>query len=402
MTVGFLINTCEPFYRGGYERRAWAFARELARRGHDVRVYTSCPRDETIDGVRFVRLAPRRDYFNRRGVRNGWADLLFALAVLRLLGKLKERELDVLDICATPFLHLPAAALVARARKIPTVLTCHEALLAGLPAYARERGYRSLVLRLIVVKILERVYRLGTGLFDRRLAVSRRTAEALEKEGYPARETVEFGLEPEAFNPDPPAAPPAGEPVRFIFCGRLTPIKNVMVTVASLHGIMQGPRLRAEGLSFRFDIIGEGSERPRLERFVQRFGLEKSILFHGEIGEQAKRDLLDRAEIFVLSSPREGFSIATLEAMARGCAALVVSDPQNPNGALDFVRDRSEGLVVHVVPPDKSSLCIALTALCRDAPLRLALRRAAWQAAQSYRIEAQAAKLEAFYRQESP
>jgi len=57
MTIGFLLNTCEPFYRGGYERRAWAFARELARQGHDVRVYTSCPCDETIDGVRFVRLA---------------------------------------------------------------------------------------------------------------------------------------------------------------------------------------------------------------------------------------------------------------------------------------------------------------------------------------------------------
>src|SRR5580658_7176309 len=101
MIVGFLINTCEPFYRGGYERRAWTFARELARQGHDVRIYTSCPRDETIDGVRFVRLTPPRAYFNRHGVRNGWADLLFALGVLKLLWKLKAREFDVLDICAT-------------------------------------------------------------------------------------------------------------------------------------------------------------------------------------------------------------------------------------------------------------------------------------------------------------
>ena len=74
MTIGFLLNTCEPFYRGGYERRAWSFARELARQGHDVRIYTSCPRDETIEGVRFVRLAAPRRFFNARGVRNGSAE----------------------------------------------------------------------------------------------------------------------------------------------------------------------------------------------------------------------------------------------------------------------------------------------------------------------------------------
>ena len=390
MTVGFLINTCEPFYRGGYERRAWNFARELARQGHDVRIYTSCPRDETIDGVRFIRLAPPRCYFNSRGVRNGWADLLFALVCFKLLWKLKARELGVLDICATPFLHLPIAAFVARTKDTPAVLTCHEALLAGLPAYARERGYEGNILGALVVKILAVIYRLGTGLFTRRLAVSCRTATALEKEGYPAGGTVEFGLEPEAFNPDPPVAPLPGEPVRFIFCGRLTPIKSVSDTVTAFTSPL------FEGKPFRFDIVGQGSERFGLERAVQQAGLGKSVFFHGEVDESAKRNLLARAEVFVLSSLREGFSIATLEAMAQGCAAIVLNNPKKPNGALDFVHDQREGLVV---PPGVARLADALATLCNDATLRLALRRAAWQTARAYRIETQAAKLMAFYRQ---
>ncbi len=388
MTVGFLLNTCEPFYRGGYERRAWSFARELARLGHDVRVYTSCPRDETIDGVRFVRLVPPRAYFNARGVRNGWADLLFACAVLKLLRKLKPGELDAFDICATPFLHLPAAAFVARIKKIPAVLTCHEGLLYGLAHYAKERGYKSEFARALVVKTLSLIYRLGMGLFPRRIAVSRRTAVALEKEGYPGAEVVEFGLEPEAFSPDPPA-PPEGKSTRFIFCGRLTPIKQVLNTVVALAD------LNLEGKFFRFDIVGEGSQRQALEREIRESRLETMITFHGEVGEAAKRELLARAEVFVLSSPREGFSIATLEAMAQGCAAVVVSDPQNPNGALDFVRDRQEGLVVLA---GTDSLAAALTTVADDPALRLELRRAAWQAAHAYRIETQAAKLAGFLR----
>jgi len=82
--------------------------------------------------------------------------------------------------------------------------------------------------------------------------------------------------------------------------------------------------------------------------------------------------------------------------MAQGCAAVVVNDPENPNGALDFVHDQREGLVV---PPGVAQLAGALATLRDDATLRLALRRAAWQAAQAYRIETQAAKLVAFYRQ---
>ena len=41
------------------------------------------------------------------------------------------------------------------------------------------------------------------------------------------------------------------------------------------------------------------------------------VTFHGELSEKDKRAILARSEVFVLSSPREGFSVATLEAMAQ-------------------------------------------------------------------------------------
>jgi glycosyltransferase involved in cell wall biosynthesis len=390
MTVGFLINTCEPFYRGGYERRVWAFARELVRQGHDVRVYTSCPRDEIIDGVRFIRLGAPRRFFNRRGVRNGWADLLFTLNIARLFWKWRPGELDVLDVCATPFLHLPLVARIARARRIPVVLTCHEALLAGLPAYVRERGHHRSVVAGLVLRVLSILYRLGMGSFPRRIAVSQRTATAMAVENYPRSATVEFGLEPEVFSGAPPAGKPALAPASFIFCGRLTPIKSVDQTVKALL------LLRAEGIPFHFDIIGEGSERVKLEELVGRDPEAKqSFTFHGEVSEEQKRSLLASSEIFILSSPREGFSIATLEAMAQGCGALVVSDPALPNGALDFVRPEEGGVCVS---PGVEPMREALRKLACEPELRLALRRSARIAADHYRIKAQAQLLMEAYR----
>jgi glycosyltransferase involved in cell wall biosynthesis len=389
MRIGFLINTCEPFYRGGYERRTWSFARELARLEHDVRIYTSCPRDEVIEGVRFIRLGPTRNFFNQRGVRNGWADLLFALDVLKLLWKLKPGELEVMDVCATPFLHLPLMALVGRMRQVPCVLTCHEALLASLPAYARERGHESPMMGGLITRLLAEIYRFGVGLFPRRIAVSHHTAAALEEEGYPAKAVVELGLEREAFNPLPPTALPVGTPIRFIFCGRLTPIKSVENTISALSS------LKANYRPFHFDLIGEGSEMTELKRRVALAHMMEVVAFHGEVSEERKQVLLSRAEIFILSSPREGFSIATLEAMAQGCAAVVISDPEQPNGALDFVRDGIEGIVVPL-----PGLCFfeALEGLQQDAAHRLTLRQAAWKKAQEYKIESQGVKLLNVYR----
>ena len=388
MTIGFLINTCEPFYRGGYERRVWAFARELARGGHDVRVYTSCPRDEVIEGVRFVRLGAFRPFFNRRGVRNGWADLLFALNIVRLIWKLKPRELDVLDVCATPFLHLPLVAFVMRWKRIPVVLTCHEALLASLPEYVRERGHRDGLMAKIILLFLRALYRAGMGAVPQRIAVSRRTEAAMAQEHFPAAATIEFGLEPEVFHPQAPEARSAAGAVPLVFCGRLTPVKSIDQSVAALLD------LRLEAKLFHFDIIGEGSERARLEEMVAAAGAEPWFTFHGELSEEQKRALFAASDVFILSSPREGFSVATLEAMAQGCAALVINDPQRPNGALDFVRHDEEGLCV---APGPEALRDGLRLLLKDAALRLRLRRGAWIAAQRYRIENQARLLVKFY-----
>jgi len=399
LKIGFLINTCEPFYRGGYERHCWSLARELARQGHEVRIYTSCPQEETIEGVHFIPLTPARPYFSSRGVRNGWADMLFTLGIGPLFWRLRSRELDILDVYATPFIHLPLAALLVRYKGIPATLTCMEALLCALPSYARERGYHDPFAIDLITRLLAAIYRLGMGLFPRRMAISKRTAAALAQEGFPSLCTIEPSLEPAAFRLDPPAPPPQNQPRRFVFCGRLTPIKSVDVALQALLSI-KTETMRSEGAGpegtcpFRFDIIGEGSERARLEEMTRHAGARDVVTFHGEVTEERKLELLAKSEIFILSSPREGFSVATLEAMAQGCAALVVSDPQNPSGVLDFVSDEVTGLVVQ---PGAENMRHGLVRLIHDGEETLRLRQAAWLRAQDYRIEVKARLLAEAY-----
>ena len=307
-----------------------------------------------------------------------------------LFWKLRAGELEMLDVCATPFLHLPLIRLIAWVKRIPLALTCHEALLASLPGYVQERGHRGGLKAAILLRILTYLYCSGMGPISRRIAVSKRTAAAMAREGFPAEAVIEFGLEPEVRRPQAPAANEAvpGSPVRLVSCGRLTPIKSVDQAVLALLA------LRAEGETFHLDIIGEGGQRSRLEQLVAEAQAKSFFTFHGEVSEGEKRRLLAESEIFILSSPREGFSIATLEAMAEGCAALVVSDPAQPNGALDFVHREEQGLCV---APGIGAMKEGLRRLLQDAELRLRLRRGAWAMAETYRIEAQTGVLLNFF-----
>jgi hypothetical protein len=45
LSIALVIDRIEPFYRGGYERRAWELARRLALR-NQVTVFTSAPSSE--------------------------------------------------------------------------------------------------------------------------------------------------------------------------------------------------------------------------------------------------------------------------------------------------------------------------------------------------------------------
>ncbi len=388
MKIRFLINTSEPFYHGGYEARAWDFARALVRQQHEVTIYTSCDAPQEMEGVKFRPLAPTQSYFNQRGVRNLWADGRFTLGVLKLLGE-KERP-DILDVCATPYLHLPATKWVTRRWGVPLVATVHEALLHAIDDYVRQRGVTAPTYHGLYAKLLRGIYQRGLRAADHLLAVSANTAEGLEKEGYQVSETVEYGLNFSKF-PEPQKAPSQERPWRFIWVGRLTAHKKVETALLALHAMGQ------DGLRYHFDIVGTGAELPHLRAVAQGLGIAQHVHLHGFVSAEQKRELLAQADCLLMTSPREGFSIATLEAMASGCAVLAANPapPATPSAVVNLVTPGENGQLYEVEP---EKLTLALQALRKEPEQLTAWQKAARQRARQYDIDQQATKLAAFYQ----
>lgn len=92
--------------------------------------------------------------------------------------------------------------------------------------------------------------------------------------------------------------------------------------------------LRSEGLTPPLYFAGGGKPRLRqqAEKLVQELGLQGQVQFLGNVSQLPER--LGATRIFVLSTHWEGLALATMEAMAAGCAC-VVSDVVGAREVID-------------------------------------------------------------------
>lgn len=125
------------------------------------------------------------------------------------------------------------------------------------------------------------------------------TAQILEQ----SREPVEPGI----FRP--------GE-IRLCGVGKLMPIKG-FDRIARIH-----KRLRDEGYPVHTYILGEGTERERLETYIRENALEDTFTLLGYRTNPYK--YVAGCDLFLCASTAEGFSTAATEALIVGTAVCTV------------------------------------------------------------------------------
>lgn len=126
-------------------------------------------------------------------------------------------------------------------------------------------------------------------------------------------EIIRRAMEPSAEN----RAGGSSEEIRLIAVGRLIPVKGFdrLIHCCAL--------LDKEGIAFRLDILGEGEERPALEKQIRAEGLEGQVHLRGFIGNPYP--YMKQADVLVCSSHYEGSSTVIREAMILG-KAVVTTD----------------------------------------------------------------------------
>ncbi len=216
------------------------------------------------------------------------------------------------------------------------------------------------------------------------VAVSKSTARDLIRRGL-AKELIEVipnGVDLETLTPGRPEDR-YREPT-LLYLGRLKRYKRIDLILGAVA------LLANRDVPCRLLVAGKGDHRARLEALAARLGLEKRVEFLGFVSEANKLELLRRSWVHVLTSPKEGWGIANLEAAA--CATPTVAS--DSPGLRDSVVDGHTGYLVPHGSADR--LADRMQELLEDEAARVRMGKNSREFAEGFSWDASARAMKQF------
>jgi len=181
----------------------------------------------------------------------------------------------------------------------------------------------------------------------------------------PARiDVVPVGVDQAIFRPQPeiPTVP-----------GRLLAVISSDVPLKGLAYLLEAlAKLRTEAPHAHLVVIGRMRAEDPSRRVVERFGLEDAVTFTGNISYDEMLHLYGTAEVAVVPSLYEGFSLRAVQALACGLPLVCTT-----GGAIPEVAGRDGDAALLVPPRDPAALAVAIKRVLDDEGLRARLGTAA-------------------------
>jgi hypothetical protein len=185
------------------------------------------------------------------------------------------------------------------------------------------------------------------------MIVSKSLQKAIEAYGIKTKfQVIPNVVDTDLFNPGSFSQPEA-HLKRLLFVGLLDRSHNKGVPYL-LKALAQ---LREYRDDWVLDIVGDGPARVEYEAMSASLELVDKVIFHGLKTKKEVAEFMRQADLFVLPSLFETFSLAAAEALATGTPVLAT----RCGGPEEFVTDEV-GLIVS--PGDANALCKGLIDMC--------------------------------------
>jgi glycosyltransferase involved in cell wall biosynthesis len=358
--VLFLTESFHPVLGGG-EGHIRALGRDLVRTGTPVTVVTrrgesAWPADDTLEGMRIVRVAPPGP-----GRAGKYRMVPHALAALHRL----RAEYDVLVVRGTRVLGLPGVVAARAAGKRVILQPEVNGEMSG-EVYTWGQPFAG--------TLLDRAIRVGTRArnlllrdADGFVAMSRRIREEMFAAGVAAEKVahIPHGVDTVRFHP-PSTEERRAARARFgvpaeacviAYTGRLLRGKGLEDLLAAFA------RVAADVPSAHLFVVGSGagqalSVEEDLRATVAREGLAPRVTFTGRLDDVS--EALRAADVFAFPSVYEALGLSLIEAAATGLPAVGA----RTGGIVDVIEDGASGWLV--APGDVAELSARLRALALD------------------------------------
>lgn len=296
---------------GGSERYVESMARGLVSRGHEVTIFCAAhdraPRDEMVDGVRFVRRGSKLDIY-----------------VLAFLGILLHR-FGKIDVVVDVQNGLPFFTRLATRK--PVVVLVHHVHREQWPVV--YPGLMGKVGWWIESWLAPRIYR-----HSKYVAVSTATRQELIGLGV---EAERISIVHNGNDLAPAVGTLRSADPRIAVVGRLVPHKQVE------HAIDAVAALTRDYPALVLDVVGAGWWDEELRAYARQKGVADRVEFHGFVDDQAKHEIYARSWLLALPSLKEGWGIVIGEAGSHSRPTIAYRSAGGTNESID---DQDSGILV--------------------------------------------------------
>jgi glycosyltransferase involved in cell wall biosynthesis len=212
----------------------------------------------------------------------------------------------------------------------PTIYAAPAARLAGVPSIVSTRHSLVAPPR---NPTMERKYKLAAIFCDWIVGICEATTSNIKDAGNAPDRKVRT-----VYNGAVPVVPPNQRPTKtgftLLYVGRLEPVKNLQFLLTAFRAAM------ARAPEMRLWLVGDGTERQRLEQVTDQLGVRSNVRFWGQQMDVAP--FFASADAFVMSSVSEGLPMSLLQALSSRLPAVVT----DVGGMAEVVRLAQAGITV--------------------------------------------------------
>lgn len=179
--------------------------------------------------------------------------------------------------------------------------------------------------------------------------------------------------------------------VNLIFVGRLVPYKCADIVIEAIGRLDASVQQKLS-----LTIVGDGSERSKLEARVQQLNLSERVHFAGWVDHSTTLDYYSQSDIFCFPSIREFGGAVVMEAMACGLPCIVA----NNGGIGEYVTDET-GFRIEPLSREflTQEMAVKIQTLVEDESLRTSMATAAIARAQEFAWQTKVKKIVDIYHE---
>lgn len=327
-----------PPHIGGMENCVKEISNRLARKGHQVEIFTS------DIGCKKYRQSSTNN-LNIHYLRS-WEFAHTAIIPFLFFKLLMISKDSIIHVHIAQVMIPEIVFLISKIRKIPYIAHIH--------ADVGPSGKMGFLLPFYKKMFLQKI--LNSAL---KIVVPAKDYVSLVSKKYTISKTkiyeVPNGVELKYFKSK---STKLHSPIRLLSVGRLCKHKNFPILIQSFKSLIEKNRWDVE-----LHIVGEGEEKNRIFDLIKKEKLENKIILHGVLWGKNLYDIYSNSDIFLLASVYESFGLVLIEAMASGLPIVV----SNIISVKNIVKNNITGLLVK---PSPKNFAKAVEKLLSNSQLR--------------------------------